>query len=176
MTSELNVRPGIRGSHTGGAGRWKSIAVQFAECPCQGAMEVILRVSVATGKARASAPEQGSDISHRNTPLQQFFGNPLIGDAPIGLWESLWNVQPSQPGMIDGTRQRAVTRRDWQIGKLRVQQRSGRGGLGVGPMNVTLGGLHQRDSLRSWHQVKQMGEVGMRFRLLFPRTGGVYFR
>jgi hypothetical protein len=128
------------------------------------------------GKVRASVTKHRGDIGYQYTPLQQLFCDPFVGDTSIGLWESLWNVQPSQPGMIEGTRQRAVTRRDWQIGKLRVRQRSGRGGLAVRPMNVTLGGLHQRDSLRSWHQVKQMGEVGMRFRLLFPRTGGVYFR
>jgi hypothetical protein len=153
MTSDLNVRPGIRGSHTGGAGRWKNFAAQFAESPCQGAMEVILRVSVATGKVRASVTKHRGDISYRYTPLQQLFGDPFVGDTPIGLWESLWNVQPSQPGMIDGTRQRAVTRRDWQIGKLRVQQRSGRGRLGVRLMNLALGGLHQRDSLRSRAQL-----------------------
>src|SRR4030095_126069 len=153
MTSELNVRPGIRGSHTGGAGRWKNFAAQFAESPCQGAMEVILRVSVATGKVRASVTKHRGDISYRYTPMKQLFGDPFVGDTPIGVWESLWNVPPSQPGMIDGTRQRAVTRRDWQSGKLRVQQRSGRGRLGVRLMNLALGGLHQRDSLRSRAQL-----------------------
>src|SRR5579872_3843547 len=114
MISELNVRPGIRGSHTGGAGRWKNFAAQFAESPCQGA-GVILRVRVATGKVRASVTKHRGDISYQYAPLQQLFCDPFVGDTPIGLWESLWNVQPSQPGMIDGTRQRAVTRRDWQI-------------------------------------------------------------
>src|SRR5580704_3629019 len=107
MTSELNERTssGIRGSHTGGAGRWKNVAAQFAESPCQGAMEVILRVSVVTGKVRASVTKHRGDISYRYTPLQQLFGDPFVGDTPIGLWESLWNVQPLQPSMIDDTGQ-----------------------------------------------------------------------
>ena len=122
MTSELSVRasPRIRGSHTGGAGRWKSFAAQFAESPCQGAMEVIFGVSVATGKLRASTTEQGGNFSHRDTPLQQRFGDPLIGDAPVSLGESLGNAEPLQPSLIDGTGSRAVAGRDWQIGNLRA--------------------------------------------------------
>jgi len=155
MTSELSVRasPRIRGSHTGGAGRWKSFATQFVESPCQGATEVILRVGVATGKVRASVTEHCADIRYRNTLLQQLFGDPFVGYTPIGLWESLWNVQPLQAGKIDGARQRVVTRRDWPIGKRRVPQRAGRGRLGVCRINLALGGLHQRNSLSSRAQL-----------------------
>ena len=95
MTSDLNVRPGIRGSHTGGAGRWKNFAAQFAESPCQGAMEVILRVSVATGKVRASATKHRGDISYRYTPLQQLFGDPFrqVGMKGFLLFRiEVWSV------------------------------------------------------------------------------------
>ncbi len=155
MTSELSVRasPCIRGSHTGGAGRWKSFAAHFVESPCQGATEVILRIGVTTGKVRASVTEHCTDIRYRKTLLQQLFGDPFVGYTPIGLWESLWNVQPLEPGKIDGTRPQVITRRGWQIGKLRVQERAGRDRLGVCRINLALGGLHQRDSLSSRAQL-----------------------
>ena len=155
MTFELNLRtsPGAHHSHTGGgAGRWKSLAMQFAESPCQGAMEVIFGVSVATGKVRASTTEQSGNFSHRDTPLQQLFGNPLIGDAPVSLGESLWNAQSLQPGLIDGAGPRAVARRDWQIGKLRAQLWSGRQGVRRNG-KLPLGGLYQRGSLRGRAQL-----------------------
>jgi len=157
MTSELiNVRtPGVCTSHTGHARRWKSLAMQFTESPCQGAMEIILRVSVSPRKTRAAAPEQRRDLSHRYTPLQQFLSDPFIGDTPVRSRESLWNTQPLQPGMIDGTGLEAVARKDWQMCKLRAQQRSGhrhQGGPGSG--ELLLGGLHQAASL---HRRPQLG-------------------
>ena len=129
MTSELNVR---RESREGrlctqsarGAGAEKPCQ-QLAKRACQGAMQVIFGVSVATGKVRASLTEQRGDSNHRCTQSQQLFGNPFIGDTPIGLRESLWNVQPVQPGLIDDAWQRAVTRRDQQVGKRAGLQRSG---------------------------------------------------
>jgi len=150
MTSELNVRtPGACALHTGRARRWKSLAMQFTESPCQGAMEIILGVSVPTGEPRAAAPEQRRDLSHRYTPLQQFLSDPFIGDTPVRSRESLWNTQPLQPGLIDGTGQEAVTRKDWHMRMLRAQQQSGhrhQGGPGSG--ELLLGGLQQRASLR----------------------------
>ena len=122
MTFAPNVKTsaGAHRSHTGRGGRGERLTVEFAESPCQGAMEVIFGVSVATGKLRASTTEQGGNFSHRDTPLQQRFGDPLIGDAPVSLGESLGNAEPLQPSLIDGTGSRAVAGRDWQIGNLRA--------------------------------------------------------
>jgi hypothetical protein len=87
--------------HTGRVERRKSRAVQFPQRPCQCAAQVIFGIAVAPGKAWASFTEQNYDSRKRSTSSQQLFGDPFVGDTPVGVWESLQNVQPVQPAPID---------------------------------------------------------------------------
>src|SRR5262249_19553731 len=86
---------------------------------------------------------------------QQLFGDPLVGNTPIGTREPLWNAQPLEPSLIyfasrrertgGGNRQFAGA----QLGP-RLGQRSGSCGhrhrTGETP-DLWLGGLYQRSAL-----------------------------
>src|SRR5215469_14475271 len=86
--------------HTGGAERRKSRAAQFSQRPRQCAAQIILGIGVAARKAWASFTEQGCDDRHGRASLQQLFGDPFVGNTPVGVWESLQNSQPVQPAPI----------------------------------------------------------------------------
>src|SRR6516162_9137749 len=94
-------------------GRGKRPARQLAQSPCQRAAQVVLGVPMTTRKSWTAAPKQIRDRSYGCSLSQQFFGDPLVGNTPIRMWESLWNSQPLQPSLVD-------------VGSLR-------GGAGCGP-------------------------------------------
>ena len=83
------------------AGRGKRSIGQFAQSARERAMEVILRVRMTTRKARAAATKHIGNLLQGCPASQQLFGNPLVGDAPIWMRESLWNPQPLQPALVN---------------------------------------------------------------------------
>ena len=83
-------------------GCWKRRGLEFPAGACEGAAQVIVGEGVVARKARAAEPNNGVDLGQRRTTAQQLLGDPLVGDAPIGLGEALWNPQPVQPSLVDG--------------------------------------------------------------------------
>jgi hypothetical protein len=81
--------------------RGKSVAGQLTKGSYERAAQVILGVSVTTGKAWAAATQQLRDSRYGCSLSQQLLSDPLVGNTPIGVWESLWNPQPLQPGLVD---------------------------------------------------------------------------
>ena len=129
-------------------GRGKRPAGQLAKSPCQRATQVILRVRVVTRKARAATPEQCLDGSDRCAPSKQLFGDPLIGNAPIGVRESLWNPQPLQPVLVDGGGRREGTGcGDHQFAGERNWQRSARGDGAGAALHLLFSGLYEQSTM-----------------------------
>jgi hypothetical protein len=58
-------------------------------------------IRVAPWKAGTPPAKQCRDSRRWSALPQQFQSDPLVGDAPIRLPESLWNPQLVQPGLID---------------------------------------------------------------------------
>src|SRR5215469_14539731 len=83
------------------AGRGKRSIGQFVQCARERAMEVILRVRMTTRKAGTAATKHICNLIRGCPASQQLFGNPLVGDAPIGMRESLWNPQAQQPALVN---------------------------------------------------------------------------
>jgi len=88
---------------TGRAGvRKKACALQIESGASQRASEVVLGFGVVARKAGTSQPEDGLDLCSGYAAMQQFFGDPEVGDAPIGLGEALQDTQAVEEAMIDG--------------------------------------------------------------------------
>ena len=83
-------------------GRGKRPSGELAKSPCQGAVQVIPGIRVRAGKTWAAATKQICHPIHGCPSSQQLFSDPLVGDAPIGARESLWNPQPLQPSLVNG--------------------------------------------------------------------------
>src|SRR5216110_1607022 len=79
----------------------KRRAFQLGQGSCSGAAQIIVGVGMVARKARAAELEDRLNLGDGRTAPQQLLGDPLIGDTPIGLRESLWNLQPVQPSLID---------------------------------------------------------------------------
>ena len=77
--------------------RGKSFAGQFTKGSCERATQVILGVSVTTGKARTAPTQQLRDGRYGCSLSQQLLSDPLVGNTPIGVRKSLWNPQPLIP-------------------------------------------------------------------------------
>ena len=157
-----------RGSHLlmhtvrAARGRGKRSAGQLAESSCERAPQVILRVSVATRKARAAATKQIRDGSYRCSLSQQLLSDPLVGDTPIGVRESLWNPQPLQPVLVDvGGRRERTGCWDHQLAGERTWQRSG-SGEGVGDArHLSFSGLYEQSAIgRQAHLCMQESHPG----------------
>ncbi len=90
-------------SHTVRAGcrRGKSRAAQLAESAREGAPQIVCGSRMTPRKAGAPAAEQCLDERRRCALPQQFLGDPLVCNAPVGLRESLRNPQTVQPSLID---------------------------------------------------------------------------
>ena len=99
-------------SHTGGARggippakllipRWKSSARQFLDSSCQCPPQVVFRVGVAARKVRAGQAKDSHHLWPWNLVAQQLFGDPKVGDTPVGMGKPLQNAQAMQPGLID---------------------------------------------------------------------------
>src|SRR5271167_3369633 len=127
-------------------GRRKRSAGQLAKSPCQRAAQVILGVSVMTGKTRTAATKQIGNRSHGCPPSQQLFSDPLVGNAPIGVRKSVWNPQPLQPSLVNvGGLRGGTGYRDHQVAGERTRQRPGNGAGGA--PYLSLGGLYQQSTL-----------------------------
>jgi hypothetical protein len=87
-------------SHTVRAGRGKSHAVQLTERAREAAPQIVGGSRMAPRKAGASPTQPRCDIRPWWALPQQFLGDSLVGDAPVGLRESLWNPQAVQPSLI----------------------------------------------------------------------------
>ena len=74
---------------------------EFLRGTSECAAEVIVWVSVSSRKPRTSAAEDSGDLWRGRSTKEQFLGDPFIGDAPVGLWETLENPQSVQPIGID---------------------------------------------------------------------------
>ena len=147
LWGSMRISRGVQVPHTVRAGRGKSHPTQFPERACQRATQVVLGVRVAAWKARTSASKESRDGIRRDALSKQFFGNPLVGDTPIGLRESLRNPQPMQPGLIDITGHRGRVGRGRRVLGERTTQRSAgcQGTRGTG--YLALGGLQQGSCL-----------------------------
>ena len=126
--------------------RGKRSTGQLGESSCQCATEVILGVRVMTGKTRTAVTKQVRDSSCGCPSSQQLFGDPLVGNTPIRLGESLWNSQPLQPSLVDVGSLRGGTGcgPHWLAGE-RSGRRCSRGG-GAAPY-LLLGSLYQRSAI-----------------------------
>src|SRR6202790_5658159 len=79
----------------------KRAGLEFLCGTCECAAEVIIWMGMLSRKSRTAAAQDGCDLLSRCSTLKQFFGDPLVGDAPVGLWEALQNPQSVQPTGID---------------------------------------------------------------------------
>ena len=147
LWGSVRISRGVQVPHTVRAGRGESRAVQLIERACQRATQVVLGVGMAAWKARASPSKESRDGIRRDALSKQFFGDPLVGDTPIGLRESLRNPQPMQPSLIDITGHRGRVGRGHRVlGKRTVQRSAGcQGTQSTG--YLVLGCLQERSSL-----------------------------
>jgi hypothetical protein len=130
--------------------RGKSLAGQLVKGSCERATQVILEVSVTTGKARTAATQQFRDSRYGCSLSQQLFSDPLVGNTPIGVRESLWNPQPLQPSLVDVASRRGGTGcGDHQLAGERPWQRSGSGDGAGGASYLSLGCLYQQRAVGS---------------------------
>jgi hypothetical protein len=74
---------------------------EFPRRTCEGAAEVIVRMGVLSRKPRTAVAQDSSDLWSGRSTLEQFLGDPLIGDAPVGLGEAFQNPQAVQPTGIE---------------------------------------------------------------------------
>jgi hypothetical protein len=79
----------------------KRAGFEFPRGACEGAVEVIVWMGVLSRKPRTATAQDGCDLGSGRATLEQFFGDPLIGDAPVRLRKALENSQPAQPPVID---------------------------------------------------------------------------
>ena len=79
----------------------KRAGCEFPRGTCECAAEVIVWVGVLSGKPWTAVTQDGCDLWGGRATLEQFFGDPFISDAPVGLWEAFQNPQPLQPTGID---------------------------------------------------------------------------
>ena len=80
---------------------WKRASFEFPRGTCECAAEVIVRVRVLSRKTRTAAAQDGCDLWSGRATEEQFLGDPLIGDAPVGLRKTFQNPQSVQPTGID---------------------------------------------------------------------------
>ncbi len=59
---------------------------------CHGTAQVVIGVTMAAGKLRASSPENGLDLTRGGALRQQRASDPEIHDAPVWLRKSLCNA------------------------------------------------------------------------------------
>ena len=153
------ARSAARGS--GAAGRVgepiaprKSDGLEFSGSVGEGTSEIILGPGVLSRKPRTAVAEDGCDLWGRGATLEQFFGDPGIGDAPVRLWEAFPNLQSVQPigidvrGLSDGDRSSQVVCDRVARGGLRPRKAWRPRQVGVAA-HTALGRLPQSSALRS---------------------------
>ncbi len=74
---------------------------QFPRSTCQSAAEVIFRIAVAAWKTGTAGTNDAGDLGSGDAMAEQLLGDPLIDNAPIGLWETSTNSQPVEPIGVD---------------------------------------------------------------------------
>jgi hypothetical protein len=65
------------------------------------ASQVVLGVGMVAWKLRAGQMKYGFHLRRGRAATEQFFGDPQVGDAPIGVRKALRNVQAVQPSLLD---------------------------------------------------------------------------
>ncbi len=114
----------------------------------QGASQVIIGIGVTAREAGRSESKDGLDLFRRDAAAQQLFGDPQVGDAPIGRRETLRNAQPVQPTGIDsdggGRFQSTGEGRGWR-GEQRLAKAGWREGMRSGVEQS--GGLSRQERL-----------------------------
>lgn len=115
---------------------------EFARGACECAAEVIIRAGVMSRKSRTAAAQNRCDLWRGRATLEQFLGDPLIGDAPVGLWEAFQDVQPVHPMGIDfgrGSARCGGSRCRRQVWKRRQARRAAQPMLGRFQQSRALG-------------------------------------
>jgi len=127
---------GGEGRSDSGLARRESGAGDVVGSSGERAPQVVLRVGMVARKLRAGQTEYGFHIRCGGAAPEQFFGDPQVGDTPIGVRKALGNVKVVQPGLIDGgglaNREGIVDGvvRGWSSvpATLRIRRRKERGG------------------------------------------------
>src|SRR5258708_31070384 len=71
-------------------------------CACDGALQVVIRITVAAGEMRAGEPEDGLDLRGGPTLREQIPGDPQIHDAPVRLRKAVENMPALHATPVDG--------------------------------------------------------------------------
>ena len=85
---------GMSRAHSAGSRNGKS-------CPCQGASQVVHRVTMTAREIWASQADDSFHLSWRYVYGEQFSSEPQIDDAPVNLGKALLNMPTLQPGSIN---------------------------------------------------------------------------
>lgn len=67
----------------------------------QRAMQVILGIGMTTRKSGTRKTENGFRLRYGHPLQEQLFGDPEVGDTPVGFGKTLWNLQAIQPALIN---------------------------------------------------------------------------
>ena len=85
--------------HMGGSRKRKSF--EFHRGSCERAAKVIFGMRMPARKPRAAAAQDICDLRSGCAMPKQFFSDPFIGDAPIGVREAIEDLQPVQTIGVD---------------------------------------------------------------------------
>ena len=70
-------------------------------CACDGASQVVIGITVATGKMRTGEAQDGLNLNRGLALREQVSGDPKIYDAPIRLRKALPNTPSLHTSLID---------------------------------------------------------------------------
>src|SRR6516225_9187488 len=91
------------GSEVGfGAGARRKSGGHGSTSASEGAAQIIFGRRMAARKARAALPQDRFHLIDSEARQQQMFGDPKVGNAPIGMKKTLRDAQALQPSLIDG--------------------------------------------------------------------------
>ena len=139
---------------------------KFSRRTCEGAAEVIVRVEVLSRKPRTAVAQDSSDLWSGRSKLEQLLGDPLIGDAPVGLGKAFQNPQAVQPTGIE------VGRTDGCCGTSRPVRASGIGVRGSRQRNLwrhRQAGVTAQTALGLLQQRRRLGsQAGVSVQHLHP--------
>jgi hypothetical protein len=102
-------RAGALGGRLGGEGRRENGGIarrkrgggDVVSGSGERASQVVLGVGMVAWKLRAGQTKYGFHLRRGGAVTEQFFGDPQVGDAPIGVRKALRNVQAVQPSLLD---------------------------------------------------------------------------
>ena len=70
-------------------------------CACDGASQVVIRITVAAGKMRAGEAKDGLNLNGGPAMREQVSGDPKIDDTPIRLREAFPNMPSLHTTLVD---------------------------------------------------------------------------